>query len=328
MMNSAPRPHFQPHFLLRLGHLQTLAGFFLPRPAWDETAQRHVVPVSDGDQIVLHDDCPPQWQPADRTALLVHGLSGSHASPYMMRIARKLNGRGIRTFRMDLRGCGAGLALARLPYHSGRSDDTAAALAAIAQLCPQSPTSLVGFSLGGTISLNLLADTNNPPPPNLDRCLAICPPIDLAASVAALRIGANRLYDRFFVRTLLQQMDAQLQVRPDSPRTVFARPPRGMGEFDNAYTAPICGFGTAENYYRQCSPISSLPEVRLPTLILAAADDPLVPRACFDEARLSPTTALHITQFGGHLGFIGGTRENTDRRWMDWRVVEWVASHD
>ncbi len=54
-------------------------------------------------------------------------------------------------FRLDLRGAGAGVSLARLPYHSGRSDDVRAALEGIARLCPSSPTTLVGFSLGGNV---------------------------------------------------------------------------------------------------------------------------------------------------------------------------------
>jgi predicted alpha/beta-fold hydrolase len=68
----------------------------------------------------------------------------------MQRIAAKLKDPGVRAFRMDLRGCGAGEGLARFPYHSGRSEDAAAALGAIARLLPHSPTTLVGFSLGET----------------------------------------------------------------------------------------------------------------------------------------------------------------------------------
>src|SRR5262245_55436276 len=114
---------FRPHFLLRGGHAQTLAGVFLGRRAGESVGPRPAVQcqvaLADGDRIVLHDNSPSGWREGDRVALLIHGLCGCHASPYMVRIARKLTGRGVRTFRMDLRGCGAGLALARLPYHSG-----------------------------------------------------------------------------------------------------------------------------------------------------------------------------------------------------------------
>ena len=103
---------FIPHPLLANGHLQTLAGLTAPdRP---EQALRRLVNLPDGDRLVLHDDQPADWQPSGRVALLVHGLCGSHRSGYLRRIALRLNAAGARTFRIDLRGCGAGVGLAHL----------------------------------------------------------------------------------------------------------------------------------------------------------------------------------------------------------------------
>src|SRR5262249_16724822 len=145
----------------------------------------------------------------DRTALLIHGLVGSHLSPYMQRVAGKLNAHGIRTFRMDLRGCGAGAALARYPYHSGRSDDAAASVRKIAEVCPGSSTTLIGFSLGGNITLKLVGELPDELPPNLDSAVAVSPPIDLLHCVESLRRPLNRFYDRYFVRLLLTQVQTQ-----------------------------------------------------------------------------------------------------------------------
>ena len=147
MISSASRqqelPAFKPHPLLRSGHLQTLAGLFFPGHLIEYAATRHHVLLDDGDQVVLHDDCPPDWTAGGPAALLIHGLGGSHESVYMRRMAHKLAESGVRAFRMDLRGCGAGIELARLPYHSGRSADAAAALGHIATICPGSPVALV-----------------------------------------------------------------------------------------------------------------------------------------------------------------------------------------
>ena len=106
----------------------------------------------------------------------------------------------------------------------------------------------------------------------------------------------------------------------------FPRAPKRLREIDDWFTAPICGFGTAENYYRVCSAAPLLPEIRLPTLIIAAADDPLVPVRTFEQLRLSPSTTLQITGHGGHLGYIGASGADPDRRWIDWRVVDWVLA--
>ena len=116
-------PPFRQHLLFRGGHAQTLAGAYLPGRRYRYRAEQREVTLPDGDRIVLHDDCPAGWQSGQRAALLIHGLAGSHQSGYMQRIAHKLQARGVRAFRMDLRGCGAGAGLARLPYHSGRSED-------------------------------------------------------------------------------------------------------------------------------------------------------------------------------------------------------------
>ena len=316
---------FHPHPLFRTGHLQTLAGIWLPQGLPAESAAQHHVTLADGDRVVLHDDCPATWQAGARTALLIHGLAGNHASPYMVRIARKLNARGERTFRMDLRGCGAGLGLARLPYHSGRSEDAIAALATIATLCPGSPTTLIGFSLGGNITLKLLGEDPASVPAQLDRAVAVCPPVDLLACVKNLERGVNRWYDRHFVVLLREQLAALRRLIPDAPILAATARPRGVFEFDEAFTAPVCGFGTAANYYRLCSSAQFIPDIRVPTSILAAADDPLVPPDVFRELRLSPAVKLHLPNSGGHLGFIGRRNGDPDRRWMDWRVVEWAV---
>ncbi len=317
---------FRPHPLLRTGHLQTLAGVFLPQRGIEENARQHRVLFDDGDQSALHDDAPASWRPGDRTALLIHGLAGSHASPYMQRIARKLNDRGIRTFRMDLRGCGAALGLARLPYHSGRSDDAAAALRMVAALCPESPTTLIGFSLSGNIALKLLGEAPDNLPANLDCAAAVCPPVDLLQCVQSLARGVNRFYDRHFVRLLVEQVTMQRRLLSDIPALDAKRLPRGVFEFDDAYTAPVCGFGTAANYYRLSSSAQFVPAIKLPTLILAAEDDPLVPSAMFRNLKIPKAVTLFLTDSGGHLGFIGRNNGDPDRRWMDWRVVEWATS--
>jgi len=324
---AVPAGEFRPHPLFPTGHLQTLAGLFLPHGQTDQRALQHPVILDDGDQIILHDDCPATWSAGDRTALMIHGLAGCHASPYMQRIARKLVHRGVRTFRMDLRGCGAGVGLARLPYHSGRSEDALSALGKIAGLCPGSPTTLIGFSLGGNITLKLLGESAGGLPSQLCRAVAVCPPVDLLTCVRSLAQGVNRLYDRHFVKLLRQQLDVQRRLIPDAPLLDARQRPHSVFDFDEMFTAPVCGYGTALNYYRLCSSAQFVPDIQVPTLILAAADDPLVPRRMFAELRLSNAVALHLAPAGGHLGFIGRRNGDPDRRWMDWRVVEWATAN-
>ena len=321
-------PEFRPHALLTSGHAQTLAGAFWKGSVGSYRARQHVISLPDGDRVLLHDDSPPSWQPPRRVALLIHGLGGSYASPYVSRIAAKLNARGVRTFRLDMRGCGAGWRLADHPGHAGRSEDVAAALDTIARLCPGSPIAAVGFSLGGNLLLKLLGEVGNRFPVGLDSALAIAPPIDLTFCSRNIERRERSFYNQAFIRSLMRQVRLRRRLVPAIAKIPLHPRPRTQFEFDDRFTAPLSGFASAEEYYARSSATPLLPHIQLPTRIITAADDPLVPCEIFDAVRLSPTTQLVVTKHGGHLGYIGGASGDPDRRWLDWLVIDWVALAD
>lgn len=322
----AKLPVFKQHPLVRGGHAQTLAGVFLPGRQSPYRAVQRNVRLEDDDEIVLHDDEPSGWKLTAGVSLLVHGLAGCHASPYMVRAAQKLRDVGIRTFRMDLRGCGAGERLAINPYHAGRSDDILAALREVVRLCPGSPISLIGFSLGGNLVLKLLGETPDAVPEPLKRAMVVNPAMDLAACSKALARPAARVYDRHLVKILWKQLQRRNQMFPDAQMPAFKRAPRRVIEFDEMFTAPTAGYESAEHYYARCSASQFLSNVRVSTLILTARDDPLVPVHIFENATFSPSVLLHIAEGGGHLGYIGRRGVDPDRRWMDWRVIDWITA--
>jgi len=286
---------------------------------------RHDVDVVDDDQIVLHDDQPQQWKAGEPVVLLLHGLSGCHGSGYMMRIARKLNQRHVRTFRMDHRGCGAGEGLARHPYHAGRISDLHRAIQSVENLCPQSPISVAGFSLSGNLVLRYLGDDQFNHSAQLHRAVSVCPPIDLGHCVRQLdQTRAGQQYGAYFSRRLYEQVAGSPQWRHDVPLAQLRTAPRRLFDFDDMFTAPASGFDSADDYYEFASAKQYLPHIRLSTTILAASDDPLVSTAPFDDATISPDTSLCMTRHGGHLGFLGRKNIDADHRWMDWRVMDWL----
>ncbi len=206
--------------------------------------------LADQDVVVLHDDCPPEWSAGERAALLMPGLAGCHRSGYLARTAGKLNSRGVRTFRMDQRGWGAGAGLARHPFHAGRSEDVLAALRFIAELCPGSPLAAAGFSLSGNVVLKLLGEGSDRLPAELDRAAALTPPVDLAACADWMERPANRLYNRYLTGCLLKHL--RESGRPLPARNGDSKSlPKTLREFDDRYTAPAAGFDSAEDYYAQ-----------------------------------------------------------------------------
>jgi len=244
----------------------------------------------------------------------------------MVRVAAKLNRRGVRVFRMDQRGCGAAQWLSAQPAHAGRSDDIAEVLDWVETCCPRAPVTLVGFSLGGNAVLKLVGERDVPGDGNLRSVLAVAPPIDLAYCAENLARPQRRFYDRRFVRKLCRQ------VRLRSRRVAAARDldpgvrPRSVLEFDDCYTAPVSGFQDAGDYYARCSARSLLKSIEVNTRILVAEDDPVVPVEIFSEAPVSEYVDLFKTRYGGHLGYLGVRGVDSDRRWMDWRIVDWVTS--
>ena len=314
---------FRPHPLLRGGHLQTLFPFLFPATPSDTNAVRFVVPLPDGDALVLHVDSPANWRPGDGVVLMLHGLAGCHRSPYMIRIARLLNQQGLQTFRMNARAAGDGMELAKRPYHAGRSEDVATAIAAVAERCPGSPILLAGFSLGAVVMLKHAGESAGARHPAWKGLLAVCPPADLSRCVQRMQLPTNRLYDWFFCRLLRRHLSDWQRVNPLAPRVKFSRPPRRLLDFDEAFTAPLAGFESADHYYRECSPVRFLDRIEVPTLVLASCNDPLAPAKDLSRAKVSPAVTRRIEP-GGHLGFYARRGAN-GRRWLDAFVASWAA---
>ncbi|MFN0207076.1 MAG: YheT family hydrolase [Planctomycetota bacterium] len=322
-------PEFIAHPLLRSAHAQTIAGTIpLGNGSPAARAQKiHRVAVSNDDFVCLHEDIPPRWREGGPAALLVHGLCGDHESSYMVRISKRLRVRGFRTFRMDLRGAGASFLLSKKLYHSGQSDDIAASVRAIQQMCPKSEVSVIGFSLGGNLVLKFLAENavaGIHKIRNIEKAVAVSPPADLAASLARLEGAWGNLYNRYFVRLLIKLTNSHQKYVKGAATGLFERAPKTLIEFDDKYTAPINGFLSAHDYYSRSSAAPMLPQIETPTLVLLSRDDPVVCSAVFEKP-VSPFVKTILTKAGGHLGFFAKSNTDPDRRWMDWRIVDWIA---
>ncbi|MFM8252026.1 MAG: YheT family hydrolase [Planctomycetota bacterium] len=317
-------PTFRPFPLFSGGHAQTIAGLYVPHQHIPYAAVTHELLLPDGDRTLLHDDCPHSWQAGDPAVLLLHGLGGNHLSPYMVRAASKLNAENRRAFRLDLRGHGTAWKLARQPGHAGRSEDARAALEKILQLCPHSPIVVVGVSMGGNILLKMLGEYGPSVPENLCGALIVSPPCDLAYCSSYLRDHSLRIYSRTFLRGLMQQFRQRQELFPELREIVLPARLSSVWEFDDLVTAPLSGFRDAQDYYDQCSSAPRLKQIHLPTAILATADDPLIPVSMFAELDFGSSVRLQVMDHGGHIGFLAASGDDPDRRWLDWRILEFV----
>jgi len=243
----------------------------------------------------------------------------------MVRIAHKLNEKNVCTFRMDMRGCGAGFRLAQKPGHAGRSEDVQAVVDFLSRHCLGSPIALFGVSLGGNLLLKLLGEWGDQPPAQVRRAMAIAPPVDLVACSEAISRKRMIVYNRWFVKMLLEQVRMRYDFVPALAQISLNPSPRSLFEFDDRVTARLSGFENANDYYHRSSAMHVLPDIQVPTVIVTSSDDPMVPVSTFNRAELSAHVHLHVTKGGGHVGFVGRTNGDADRNWLDWRVVEFVT---
>jgi predicted alpha/beta-fold hydrolase len=335
-MRKRPLPHtdqpspehdfiFRPLPLLGNAHVQTVLAQWLPGPDCPRPDRRYIVWLPDGDGLVLHDNIPPGWQPGGPIALLLHGLSGSHTSLQVRRLGGLLLPRRVRVVRMDLRGAGQGLTLARRFYHAGRSEDVRAALAHLHKISPASPLLLLGASLGGALALRLAGEAAERPVPGLTRVAVLAPPIDLERCAALVALPRNRVYEDTFMRDLLLEARQRQRYFPDLPPLRFRRR-MTIRLFDDIYTAPRSGFADALDYYRRASCAPLIPNIPVPTLIITARDDPFIAVEPFEALRVPPHVLVRILPQGGHVGFLGWDGAG-GIRWAERRVVDWVTRH-
>ena len=327
MKSFQPMP-FRSSRVIRGGHLQTILSIRKESASGLEP-RKHIVEVSDGDRIVLHEDSTDDLGVDSPCVLFVHGLSGCHSSPYMERFARRFLARGYRVFRIDMRGCGAGSDLATHLTHAGRSQDLLDALTHIANQYPASELSAAGISLGGAQLLRAVgrigAGLQEAPDwfSRLNKIAAVAPPVDLLRCSDHMRKLRLRLYNYYFIRSLLKRLPKRLWDNESFQREMRLPPPRTLRELDDRFTAPLSGFRDAMDYYQQSSCNQVTQHIFIPTLVLASKDDPIVPMGSYldNSSQWSPSTQLLLTESGGHAGYIGPR----STCWMDAVIEQWLV---
>lgn len=314
---------FYPFPFARSGFLQTIYGSYWPIMKPSTPDHFHHIVLPDGDVLVVAENRPKTWKPGRRIMLLVHGLTGDYQSTYMQRMCRRLTKKGYMVLRLNLRFCGPGRGLSRRPYHCGVSDDTRFVLEWIKTQFPDSPVTQIGFSLGGNITLKMAGEDGSRPSGNLDSVVAVSPPLDLEAASRSMGLPENRVFARFFLSYLLKDVQLMQKLFPDVEKFEFPKD-LSIRQFDEIYTTRTGGFKNALDYYRKCSSIHFVPEIKIPTLILSSMDDPVVDGRVLMNVPHSSNLDVLLTEHGGHVGFLGWGTTYDEIRWSDQAVARWL----
>jgi len=317
---------FTPAWFLRGPHLQTIWGRIV-RPRRLAKLRREVVETPDGDELVLdHLDGD-----ASLRFLLLHGLEGSSNSVYMQGLLAAIARHGFAATAINFRSCALDARGRSLPnrrprfYHSGETGDFDFVARLLATREPAARRVATGASLGGNVLLKWLGE--NPDQQLIAAAAAFSVPFDLGAGARHI----TGIYVARFLRSLKRKVAElltrfpEMRDRVDLAKTLRART---FVEFDDAATAPIHGFASADDYYARSSSLQFLSRITTPTLILNAEDDPFLPREALERARAaaSPAIEFRTTPCGGHTGFISGTLPWRCEYWAEERIVEWVLA--
>ncbi len=292
--------NYLPPVLLRNGHANTIYSSLF-RYIGQVYDQRQRIHTPDGDFL----DLDFSTVGSDEIMILVHGLEGSSQTSYMKGMAQAINRSGWDAVSVNMRGCSGAPNRLYSSYHSGQTSDIHTVIQYLKQHRGYEKIGLIGFSLGGNIVLKLMGESEKIK--RVEACAAISVPCDLKATANHLNRVTNYLYRTNLLGSLKQKLLLKKKQFPNIGITKqMIHQVQDFQDFDNLYTAPAHGFKNADDYWSLCSCKRFLNNIRTPSLLINAWDDPFFPKAAypFEQARHNECFYLSIPNYGGHLGFV------------------------
>jgi predicted alpha/beta-fold hydrolase len=310
---------FTPPRYLTSAHLQTIIPTLF-RTVRCSAVQTLTLTTQDSDVLLYR----LYQQGSARLAIISHGLEGSFDSSYVCGMVQALLHAGFDVLTWNMRGCGDSPNRLVTWYHSGKSDDLKSIVSQALTL-PYTEISLVGFSIGGNITLKYLGEEGSNLPPSLSQAVVVSVPMDLQGSADALARRSNSIYMQYLLRPLRRRIRAKSELFPDLFDSKGLSRITTFHEFDRRFTAPFHGFSSVAEYWSSSSSTNYLSTLSIPTLAISALDDPFLSPSCFPHsiAEHHPMLLLETPRHGGHVGFLDSL--SLDTTWLERRAVEFLT---
>lgn len=314
---------YQSPFFLFNGHLQTIIPFLFRRVN-GVSLQRETIYTEDGDFL----DLDWIYRKRSKLVILTHGFEGDSRRTYMLGMAKLLDQSGFDVICWNFRGCSGKLNHTPGFYHSGKTDDLHRVITHALETFHYEAIGLIGFSLGGNLTLKYLGEQVYPLPDVLKGAVTISVPLNLHSSAIKMKRWQNWLYSKRFLITLKRKIRAKAKFFPDACSTENLKKVNSIFAFDDYFTGPMFGFRDAADYYRQCSAINFLQKIEVPSLIINARNDPFLSEDCFPEklAQDHPMVNLETPSEGGHCGFMEMENIKGGPYWSDKRALKFLET--
>lgn len=289
----------QSPLLLVNGHLETIYPALM-RKVSGVSYWRERIYTPDDDFLDL------DWSKTGGRDLVIisHGLEGDASRPYVRGMVRAVNSQGFDALAWNYRGCSGEMNRQRRFYHSGATDDLNHVINHVIDNKAYDKLYLVGFSLGGNITLKYLGEQGNALTKKIEKAVVFSVPLNLHTSCLKISEPSNFLYAKRFLKSLIGKIRSKAKLRDDLSTADIGKI-KTLIEFDNRYTAPLHGFSDAIDYYSQCSSIAFIDPITIPTLIVNAKNDPFLSIECYPVKKLKdhPLVYFEMPLKGGHVGF-------------------------
>lgn len=261
---------------------------------------------------------------SSKLAILSHGLEGNSRMQYVVGMVKQLNQHGWDALAWNYRSCSGEINRQLRFYHNGVTDDLDRVIQRAQSTEQYNQIALIGFSLGGNLTLNYLGWNSASLSSLIARAVVFSVPCDLTASSGELAKPKCRLYMKRFLRSFHHKIREKMAIMPDQIDDKDFHQIKNFKDYDDRYTAPIHGFKSAEDYWIKCSSQRIIPDIRIPTLIVNAKNDPFLSGGCYpvSEAEKSNYVWLEMPASGGHVGFIEFKKQNI--YWSEARAVEFL----
>lgn len=324
---------YRPPFWLPDGQSQTIFPSLF-RKVEGVNYIRERIPTIDGDfldiDFLKHDstiESSNRRQSDCRTVnnsiiILSHGLEGDSSRQYITGMVKNFNAHGFDCIAWNFRSCSGEMNQTKTFYHSGATDDLETVLKHSLSK-GYKKIYLVGFSLGGNLTLKYLGEKGQNLYPEIQKAITFSVPLHLSSS--SKKIGW--LYTKRFNKSLINKILEKSQRFPEFQiDTSNIAKIKTLKDFDDAYTSQLHGFIDAEDYYERNSSLYFLDKINIPTLIVNAQNDPFLSEECFPFEKIKSMEKVYFQapKMGGHCGFYPADYQGV--LWSEKRALEWVMA--
>ncbi|MEZ4963453.1 MAG: alpha/beta fold hydrolase [Saprospiraceae bacterium] len=305
--------------LLRNGHIESIYPAIF-RKVTGFQYERERLELPDDDFVDL------DWLDSRSRKLIVltHGLEGDSDRQYIRGMARLFLEKKWDVLAWNCRSCSGEMNRQQRMYHHGDIEDIGGVIAHALRTKDYESIVLAGFSMGGNISMKYLGVHGKEVPAPIKAGIAFSSPTDLKAGAEVLDQRSNFIYRNRFMRLLKIKIEQKVAQYPGVVDLSRFNDIKAWWDFDEFFSAPLNGFAGADDFYEKASAKNFMAGITVPTLLVQAKNDPILPPACYpvELCRHHPHVFLEMPAHGGHCGFWQPAKKYAWSELRAWEFLE------